>query len=97
MRAPAAGTSDGSQTSQHGTDGAGAAASPKWRRMPSRRHPPPSTHAQTARYWRQRIRVPSSAAERQTASDTRSHVPMTRPTIRSGADGAGWITPARAM
>ena len=65
--------------------------------MPARRQPSPSTQAQTARYWRQRWRVPSWVAERQTASVVRSHTPVTRPATRSGADGAGWTTPARAM
>ena len=45
----------GSHTSQHGPVAAGAAPSPKWRRMPSRRQLVPSTQAQTARYWRQRM------------------------------------------
>ena len=64
--------------------------------IPRRRQPAPSTQAQTERYWRQRTRVPSCVAALQTASVLRSHVPTTRPTTRSGADGAGWTTPARA-
>ena len=56
----------------------------------------PSTQAQTARYWRQRARVPSCAAERQSASARPSHTPLMRPSTRSGADGLGWMTPARA-
>ena len=88
----AAGRSDGSQTSQHGPAGAGALAVAEVAQDAPRGGtscPRPSAH--TARYWRQRARVPSCAAERQSASARPSHVPVTRPSTRSGADGLGWI------
>ena len=44
-RAGAAGTIDGSHTSQHGTSGAGGRPSPKWRRIATRRHDADSTNA----------------------------------------------------
>ena len=75
----AAATSAGSHTSQHGPGGAGSVRSPKWRRIPRRRQAPPSTHAQTERYWRQRTRVPSCVGRLQIASVVRSHAPTTPP------------------
>ena len=56
----------------------------------------PSTHAHTARYWRQRAFVPSCAAVRQRASARPSQSPASRPATRSGADGDGCTTPVRA-
>ena len=57
----------------------------------------PSTHAHTERYWRQRAFVPSRADG--AADRERAAVPLAgrrgRDT-RSGGDGDGWITPARA-
>ena len=91
-----AGAIDGSQTSQHGPSGSGSRWSPKWLRMPRRRQAEPSTQAHTARYWRHRARVPSCAAERQSASARPSQLPLTLPRTRSGADGLGWTTPERA-
>jgi hypothetical protein len=93
----ASGTEPGSHTSQQAPVGAGSERSPKWRRMPRRRQPSPSTHAHTERYWRQRTFVPSWVAAMHAASVWRSQTPTTRPTTRSGAEGAGWMTPARAM
>jgi hypothetical protein len=57
----------GSQTSQQATSGAGAAASPKWRRIAARRQASDSTNAQIDRYWRQRALVASRADARQAA------------------------------
>ena len=90
--------SEASQTSQHGTPGSGAGVlvSPKWRRIVVRRQADPSTNAQTERYWRQRARCPSPADVRQAARARASNGASMRPRTRSGADGAGRTTPARA-
>ena len=78
--AGASGSDEGSQTSQQGPAGAGSERSPKWRRMPRRRQPSPSTHAHTERYWRQRTRVPSCVGGLADApASLRSHMPTTRP------------------
>ena len=81
----AAGASDGSQTSQHGPVRRRRAAVAEVAQDAARAgSPSPSTHAQTARYWRQRARVPSCAAERQSASARPSQVPVTRPSDAVG-------------
>src|SRR4051812_5874639 len=66
------GRSPGSQTSQHDGRDPGGAASPKWRRIAARRQGSPSTYAQISRYWRQRMRMPSSIDARQRAAAARS-------------------------
>jgi hypothetical protein len=50
----------------------------------ARRHVEPSTHDHTARYWRQRTRVPSWADVRQSAWARPSQAPASRPATRSG-------------
>ena len=92
-RAPA----PGRRRRSTGPSGAGAERSPKWRRIPSRRHAvalDPRPHRAVLAPAHARALLGRRAAERERAAVPRARRPG--PATRSGADGRGWTTPARA-